>query len=62
MSKNTKLFSVKDIEQVQNRIGRKYWFYKGDDLYRYRLGGSNGPYQTRNLQMLRHCKPNAHNN
>ena len=60
MSKNPKLFSVKNIEQVQNRIGRKYWFYKGDDLYRYRLGGSNGPYQTRNLQMLRHCKPNAH--
>lgn len=59
MPKNTKLFSIKDIEQVQNRIGRKYWFYKGDDLYRYRLGGSNGPYQTRNLQMLRHCKPYA---
>ncbi len=59
MATNTKLFSVREIEQVQNRIGRKYWFYKGDELYRYRLGGANGPYQTRNLQMLRHCKPYA---
>ena len=54
-----KLFSVKDLEQVQSRIGRKYWFYKGDELYRYRLSETNGPYQTRNLQMLRKCVPNA---
>lgn len=59
MQKAIKLFSTKELEQVQNRIGRKYWFYKGDDLYRYRLGKNNGPYQTRNLQMLRLCKPDA---
>jgi len=57
--KSNNLFSTKDLEQIQNRIGRKYWFYKGDELYRYRLGQSNGPYQTRNLQMLRLCQPDA---
>lgn len=54
-----KLLSTKDIELVTNRIGRQYWIWKDDKLYKQRIGQQNGPYQTRNLQMLRRCCPNA---
>ena len=44
---------------INNRMGRQYWVWSDDRLYEQRFGGPNGPYQVRNIQMLRLCKPNA---
>ena len=44
---------------IHNRMGRQYWVWSDDRLYEQRFGGPNGPYQVRNIQMLRLCKPNA---
>lgn len=54
-----KLLSTKHIELVTNRIGRQYWIWANDKLYTQRLARENGPYQVRNLQMLRRCCPDA---
>lgn len=44
---------------IHNRMGRQYWVWSDDRLYEQRFGGPNGPYQVRNIQMLRLCKPDA---
>ena len=36
-NKTNKLFSVRNLEQIQNRIGRKYWFYKGDECFNKKI-------------------------
>jgi FkbM family methyltransferase len=44
---------------LHNRMGREYWVWRDDRLYEQRFGTCNGPYQVRNIQMLRLCKPKA---
>jgi len=44
---------------LHNRMGRQYWVWRDDRLYEQRFGTCNGPYQVRNIQMLRLCKPEA---
>jgi hypothetical protein len=44
---------------ITNRIGRQYWIWYNDKLYEQRLARENGPYQARNLKMVRTCYPTA---
>lgn len=51
---------LEEIKLITNRMGRQYYIYANDKLYEQRFARENGPYQVRNLIMIRTLCPNAH--
>jgi len=46
-------------ELIHSRMGRLFWVWKDDLMYKQRFARENGPYQARNLKFLRTICPNA---
>lgn len=48
---------LEEIDLITNSCGRPLWFYQNDTFFRQRLAG--GPFQCKNLKILRDLCPNA---
>jgi len=46
-------------ELIHSRMGRLFWVWKDDMMYKQRFARENGPYQARNLKFLRTVCPTA---